>query len=258
MKIHVLKVKLRKLHKYIGFTFSLFILHLTVTGTLLTYPHTFKIENTYIHNYYILKKYNMDTYKDVRQFENGDDTIIIIKNNVYLDEKFIDKFQENILGAIYNRNNKKLYILTKKVITVYIFEEINEIKEIKDILVIENSYDLNKVGIYQTNNEIVFNQNKKYFKIDKGDVMKISEIINDEYNLNWMTISVPSKILAKKYLRLHQGNGVSMTRILTELHNGKFFGSIFTLILFISSLSLVFLTLSSFIFATNLFKNKKR
>ena len=44
MKIHVLKLKLRKLHKYIGFTFSLFILHLTITGVLLTYPETFEIE----------------------------------------------------------------------------------------------------------------------------------------------------------------------------------------------------------------------
>ena len=43
MKINALKIKLRKLHKYIGFTFSIFILHLTITGILLTYPETFKI-----------------------------------------------------------------------------------------------------------------------------------------------------------------------------------------------------------------------
>ena len=55
MKIHVLKLQLRKLHKYIGFTFSIFILHLTITGVLLTYPKTFKIENSYFDNYLILK-----------------------------------------------------------------------------------------------------------------------------------------------------------------------------------------------------------
>ena len=67
-----------------------------------------------------------------------------------------------------------------------------------------------------------------------------------------------NKKLATYYLNIHQGKGVSLTRILTELHNGKFFGSIFTLVLFFSSLSLIFLTLSSFIFATNIFKNKKK
>ena len=59
MKIHVLKLKLRKLHKYLGFAFSLFILHLTVTGILLTYPKIFNIEETYMSNFFILKKYNI-------------------------------------------------------------------------------------------------------------------------------------------------------------------------------------------------------
>ena len=43
MKIHVIKIKLRKLHKYIGFSFSIFILHLTITGILLTYPKLFNV-----------------------------------------------------------------------------------------------------------------------------------------------------------------------------------------------------------------------
>ena len=73
MKIHVLKLKLRKLHKYLGFAFSLFILHLTVTGILLIYPKTFNIEDTYISNYFILKKYNMDTYKEVKGLVNKEE-----------------------------------------------------------------------------------------------------------------------------------------------------------------------------------------
>ena len=67
-----------------------------------------------------------------------------------------------------------------------------------------------------------------------------------------------SEDIAKIYLKIHQGNGVSILRILTELHNGKFFGSIFTFILFIASLSLIFLTLSSFIFGTNYIKKKRK
>ena len=84
MKIHVLKLKLRKLHKYLGFAFSLFILHLTITGILLIYPKTFNIEDTYISNYFILKKYNMDTHKEVKGLVNIEDEVVIIKNNIIL------------------------------------------------------------------------------------------------------------------------------------------------------------------------------
>ena len=65
MKIHVLKLKLRKLHKYLGFAFSLFILHLTVTGILLIYPKTFNIEDKYISNYFILKKLIYKGYQNI-------------------------------------------------------------------------------------------------------------------------------------------------------------------------------------------------
>ena len=95
--------------------------------------------------------------------------------------------------------------------------------------------------------------------VDIGEgVAHMAHICTLKSDATMNDISKIDKKLAKYYLKIHQGKGVSLTRILTELHNGKFFGSIFTLILFFSSLSLIFLTLSSFIFATNIFKNKKK
>ena len=108
----------------------------------------------------------------------------------------------------------------------------------------------------------IINKINKTFRKLKNKIKdnKLLEFLpnNNKPNIKWFNISAVNKELAKYYLKIHQGEGVSLTRVLTELHNGKFFGSIFTLILFISSLSLLFLTLSSFIFATNLFKSKKR
>ena len=103
MKIHVLKLKLRKLHKYLGFTFSIFILHLTVTGILLTYPKTFNIEETYISNFFILKKYNMNTHREVYGLSNIEDEVVIIKNNIYINSKFVDKFSNEIINILYQK-----------------------------------------------------------------------------------------------------------------------------------------------------------
>ena len=105
--------------------------------------------------------------------------------------------------------------------------------------------------------DIVFLKNdNEYYNFDDNYLLRLANV--EDKKINWSNISKIDKKMAKYYLNIHQGKGVSLTRILTELHNGKFFGSIFTLILFFSSLSLIFLTLSSFIFATNIFKNKKK
>jgi len=256
MKIHVLKLKLRKLHKYLGFAFSLFILHLTVTGILLIYPRTFNIEETYVSNFFILKKYNMDTHKDVYGLSNVEDEVVIIRNNIYVNSQFIDKFSDEILNVLYQKKERKIIILSKSVIGIYVFENIDGALEIKDIISLENTFKINDLGQNLSGDIIFLKNDSEYYNLNNKYLIKLANI--KDKNIKWSNISKIDKKLAKYYLNIHQGKGVSLTRILTELHNGKFFGSIFTLILFFSSLSLIFLTLSSFIFATNIFKNKKR
>ena len=256
MKIHVLKLKLRKLHKYLGFAFSIFILHLTVTGILLTYPETFNVEETYISNFFILKKYNMDTHKEVYGLSNIEDEVVIIKNNIYLNNKFIDKFNNEIINLLYQKKEERIIVLSKSVIGIYFLESIDGEFEINNIISLENTKKIKQLGLNLSNDIVFLNNDKEYYNLDNNNLLKL--VNEKDKNIKWSNISTIDKKLAKSYLNIHQGKGVSLTRILTELHNGKFFGSIFTLILFFSSLSLIFLTLSSFIFATNIFKNKKK
>ena len=256
MKIHVLKLKLRKLHKYLGFAFSIFILHLTVTGILLTYPETFNVEETYISNFFILKKYNMDTHKEVYGLSNIEDEVVIIKNNIYVNNKFIDKFNNEIINLLYQKKEERIIVLSKSVIGIYFLESIDGEFEINNIISLENTKKIKQLGLNLSDDIVFLNSDKEYYNLDNDNLLKL--VNEQDKNIKWSNISTIDKKLAKSYLNIHQGKGVSLTRILTELHNGKFFGSIFTLILFFSSLSLIFLTLSSFIFATNIFKNKKK
>ena len=146
MKIHVIKLKLRKLHKYIGFTFSIFILHLTITGILLTYPKTFKILDKHSNNFYILKKYKMQTFQDVNQVIDAQNEIITINNSLYLNKKFIDSYKTNILGVIYKSNNKSLFVLNREELVIYFLKEINNNLEIENISYLPNSESIIDIG----------------------------------------------------------------------------------------------------------------
>lgn len=256
MKIHVIKIKLRKLHKYIGFTFSIFILHLTITGILLTYPKLFNVNEKYTNNFYLLKKYNMQTYKNVIQFSHSKKEIITINNSLYLDKKFIDNNKEETISAIYNIKNKILYVLNKSEIIIYEFESIEDVLEIKDILYLSNRKNFIQIGIDKKNNIFFKNNNQEFMINKKNSYKKVAKLFKNK--IVWSKGKLANEDVAKIYLKIHQGNGVSILRILTELHNGKFFGSIFTFILFIASLSLIFLTLSSFIFGTNHMKKTRK
>ena len=85
------KTVLRLLHKYVGFIFSIFIFFLTVTGIMLLYPESFRLNSTYLSNTYLLKKYSMLTPGDVRKLGKEDQEIILLDKSLYYKKNFIDK-----------------------------------------------------------------------------------------------------------------------------------------------------------------------
>jgi hypothetical protein len=198
----------------------------------------------------------MDTHREVYGLSNIEDEVVIIKNNIYVNSKFVDKFSDEIINILYQKKKKKIIVLSESNIGLYFFENNDNELEIIDIISIENTKKIKHLGISLSGNKFFLKNDNDYYSLDNNHQLKLVNEI--EKNIKWSNTNKINKKLAKHYLNIHQGEGVSLTRILTELHNGKFFGSIFTLILFFSSLSLIFLTLSSFIFATNIFKNKKR
>ena len=141
---------------------------------------------------------------------------------------------------------------------IYFFENIDGELEVNDIISLENTKKIKYLGLNLSDDIVFLKNDNEFYNFDDNYLLKLVNEKDKDKDIKWSNVSKINKKLAKYYLSIHQGEGVSLTRILTELHNGKFFGSIFTLILFFSSLSLIFLTLSSFIFATNIFKNKKR
>ena len=51
----------------------------------------------------------MDTHREVYGLINIEDEVIIIKNNIYLNSKFVDKFNDEIINILYQKENKIIY-----------------------------------------------------------------------------------------------------------------------------------------------------
>ena len=252
MKKNVIKKQFRKLHKYIGFVFSIFILHLTVTGILLLYPESLGVEKKFMNNSYFLKKYNMSTKADVLMADTDKHEIVVINKSFYINNEFIDTLDSNVISLYFKDADMKLYIFSAFEIQIYFFEEVDQKLELLNIetLVINNK--IVKVGTINKN--IILATEKDYYKITAD---KISLFYGDKKKITWLKIKMTPENIAKHYLKLHQGEGVSFHRIVTELHSGKFFGVGAIFLLLLSSISIIFLVVSSFVFGIN-YKRKKK
>ena len=246
------KTFLRLIHKYIGFIFSIFILVLTVTGIMLLYPEQFKLNNTYVSNSYLLKKYNMLSSEDVKKIGNKNDEIILIEKSLYFKNTFIEKFEQNIKNGFYNKKSNTLGVVLEKKIYFFFLENIKNEIEVIDIIEKELDEEILKVG-EDNNKRLILKTERSLYSIIENEVIKT----NNQSEVKWMKGSKPSLATAKAYLEIHQGKGIPLHRIITEVHNGKIMGSFLSYIFFLTSISLLFLIISSFFFGINIKRDKK-
>ena len=151
MKKNVIKKYTRKLHKYIGFIFSIFILHLTITGILLLYPETLGVAEKFLNSNFLLKKYNMATVDDVKMADTTKHELIIINKSFYINDEFIDVLEKKIISLYYDVNKKKLYFFHKFAIKIYIFDEYDNVLQLNDIKEINSNQEILMAGVNQGN-----------------------------------------------------------------------------------------------------------
>ena len=246
------KTFLRLIHKYVGFIFSIFILILTVTGIMLLYPDQFKLNNTYVSNSFLLEKYNMLSTKDVKKLGRRNDEIILIDKSLYFKNTFIEKFEQDIRNAFYDKQTDTLIIFLEKKIYFFLLNNIEDEIEVTDIREIVLNEEIFKVG--EDNRQVlVLETPSGLYSIIDTKVLKIS----NQSEIEWLQHNRPNLERAKAYLEIHQGKGIPLHRIITEMHNGKIMGSFLSYIFFLTSLSLLFLIISSFFFGINIKRNKK-
>ena len=246
------KTYLRLFHKYIGFIFSLFILKLTITGIMLLYPQFFDLNDSYVSSQYFLKKYDMLNIDDAKVFGSKNDEVILFDKSLYFKKVFIDKFNEEIKDSIFLPTEDTLVVIQDTKVKFFILTITDDQLEITDINEKELEEKIIKVGRDEKNNIIIEKEKNNYYLNNQKLVLADKNIKIDYLNKN-----VVSRSLVKDYLVMHQGKGVPLHRIITELHNGKIMGSFLSYLLLLASISLLFLIFSSFFFGINSKKEKK-
>ena len=246
------KTVLRLFHKYLGFIFSLFILQLTITGVMLLYPKFFGLDDLFVSNNYFLKKYNMLSEEDARIFGNKNYEIVLLDKSLYFKENLIDNFEDAVVNALFLKKKNRLIVFLNRKIMYYDLKLENGQYEI--ISVDENIFNEDILRIGRDQKGILYFKTKtNYYNSESLQMIPVDKKIK----LDWFEQNKRDKNIAKNYLIIHQGKGVPLHRVITELHNGKILGSFLSYLLLLTSLSLLFLIFSSFFFGINIKRVKK-
>ena len=226
---------LKKLHKIIGLSVCLIIIHLSITGIILMYPSTFKLQETYFKNRYISGLYDMYTVADVRALEAAEEDLGIIKSKAIVSDMVIETGINNILGAL--KANNLIFVLNNKKL-ILIQESDYGLEIIKD-----EKIPFTPLSIGKDNDNILIKGTEDKFYI-VNENLSFSLAKNNEIEFNETPLVLPEEEIARYYLLQVQGPGVQALRLFADLHNGRFFGPFVMFIFALTSILVIFLSIS--------------
>ena len=227
---------LKRLHKIIGLSIGVIVVHLAITGILLMYPYSFRLTETYFTNDYLYYLYDMHTPADVRILESSEE-IGLIGSKIVVSDNVIETNMNNILSFVTKDNY--IYLLNSS-----------------DLLVIENNdfdakvykkerlnFEAESFG-FNDSELVIKDTDNNFFLIDQ--TLSLKKIASQNFNYIESLSVKPSKELSNYFLNQVQGPGIQALRLVADLHNGRFFGPIVMMIFFIASFLIIFLAISGF------------
>ena len=226
---------LKKLHKIIGLSVCLIIIHLSITGIILMYPSRFKLQETYFKNRYISGLYDMYTVADVRALEAAEEDLGIIKSKAIVSDMVIETGINNILGAL--KANNLIFVLNNKKL-ILIQESDYGLEIIKDEKIPFTALSIGK----DNDNILIKGTEDKFYIVNEN--LSFSLAKNNEIEFNETPLVLPEEEIARYYLLQVQGPGVQALRLFADLHNGRFFGPFVMFIFALTSILVIFLSIS--------------
>ena len=226
---------LKKLHKIIGLSVCLIVIHLSITGIILMNPSTFKLQDTYFKNRYISSLYDMYTVADVRALEAAEEDLGIIKSKAIVSDMVIETGINNILGAL--KADNLIFVLNNKKI-ILIQESDYGLEIIKDKIIPFTALSIGKGN----DNILIKGLEDKFYILNEN--LSFSLVKNNDIEFNEIPLVLPEEEIARYYLLQVQGPGIQALRLFADLHNGRFFGPFVMFIFAITSILVIFLSIS--------------
>ena len=225
---------LKRLHKIIGLSISIIVVHLAVTGLLLMYPYTFKLTEIYFNNNFLYSLYNMYKSSDVRTL-NGSEEIGLVDSKIIFSDIVIETNLNNIISAA--NKNEYIYVISSNALLVLKEKDL----DLEIVEALKPSFVVKSIGTYN-NNVVVMDISNNYYYIKNNFDFSLIKDNNIEYKESHLVFA--DKELSNYFLIQVQGPGIQALRLVADLHNGRFFGSIVVFVFFIASILIIFLAIS--------------
>jgi len=237
-------------HRYIGISAAVLVLILAITGIMLNHTREMALDSQYVKNNWLLNHYGIQAPKKIHSYQAGEHWLSQWGERLFLNQTDIGTSNEKLLGVLAHDGiliaalDSEVWLLTAE---GELIEKLGGTEGIPAGMSAIGLTDEGHVavmaahGVYTADRDLVIWQ----------DAPEAITVWNDHAEL-------PLK-LAQILLEKYRGHGLSLERVILDLHSGRLFGEYGIYVMDAAAVLMLFLALSgSWIWGIRHLRNKLR
>ncbi len=224
---------IHKWHRKVGITAAFFVMLLVVTGLLLNHTDKLNLQNIFVQSEKLLEWYNIQPKGQMKGFRVDQHWLIQIDGRLYFDQIELTDHIEDLYGAVRINDGFVVALDGNLLILTQSGELVERLSGSEGVPAGIKSIGLSEVGnivIKAAHGDYIADLDTAEWQEQEGLVVSWS--VADE---------IPDK-LSEQLLRLYRGKGLSLERVIIDIHSGRVLGQ--AGVLLVDFMALLFLLLA--------------
>ncbi|NOZ67240.1 MAG: hypothetical protein GXP00_12250 [Alphaproteobacteria bacterium] len=238
----IMQKTIRRWHRWVGYGSIFLVFILSITGLILNRTEKLGLTQITVKNSLVTSLYGMAPSEEPIFFKTGDHWLGWLEGRLYLNGNLIDQNLDRLIGAAFA--DGLILVASKDSLTL--FQQDGTLVERLDSTSLPGSI----TAIGPTGNGLVQIDTTDGYYISPDDYMSWTPAPN-RLTHSSKTQKAPGQITEKIMLDF-QGQGISLSRLILDIHSGHILGSWGPYLMDLAAISLIFLGL------TGLMKHRRR
>ena len=232
-----------KSHRLLGSWATLVIVGVVVSGWVLNHSERLGLEQVQISSAMVLNWYGMAPEGELHAFTLADNWLMDLDRTIFLDGEPVITLSSPLLGAV--RLEEFVAFGSEQELVLGILDEKLEIVDRLQQGSLPGP--IVRVGVRAKNKLLIETQNG-IFSADQNFIhwnQVNAELAAD--GIDWSSAQKAPEDLRKTVLKNYRGEGISLSRLITDLHTGRLFGGFGFLLTDLAAIVILVLTITGFI-----------
>jgi hypothetical protein len=233
--------RFRRRHRWLGKAIVVFIVFLAVSGIVLNHGDALRLDSRYVSWPWLLDAYGLDVPAPTASFAAGDRRATLLGERLFLDDREVDVSVTQLTGIV---AFEPLLVVGDQS-RVHVFLDTGELVESIDLHA-DLPGAVDRVGLAE--NRVVIDSDEALWRAD-ADVAFFEAWEPVGGDIAWSIESAPGTDELAALATAYRGRGVTVERVLLDLHSGRIFGLAGKLVLDLIAVILVVLSVSGLLLA---------